>query len=330
MKGPPYKVKVAGIGSYTPARVLTNEDLSKMVDTSDEWITTRTGIKERRISAPEEATSDMALPAARKAIQMAGLQPSDIELIIVATSTPDYLFPTTACQLQHKLGCPQVGAFDILAACPGFIYGLSIGRQYIAAGGHQNLLLIGADTLSKITNYQDRTTCVLFGDGAGAVVLQRSQEPSDILYVELHADGAYGEMIIQPAGGSRLPASTPGIQRELNFLHMRGREVYKFAVAKMIELIQQTLKRCSITIDEIALVIPHQVNMRIIESASERLGLPAEKVYVNIDRYGNTSAASIPIALDEVTSSGRLKRGDLVLLIAFGSGLTWGACLLRW
>ena len=324
------KAYIAGTGSYAPSKILTNDDLSKMVDTNDEWIVTRTGIKERRIARDDEASSDLAVIAARNALEMAETNANDIELILVATSTPDRLFPTTACYVQKKLECPGIPAVDMLAACSGFTYALNTGWQYVATGQYKNVLVIGAETLSKIVNYKDRGTCILLGDSAGAVILKESNTSSEILYGKLGADGRYDDMIIQPAGGSAMPVTKERLEKGLNLLQMKGREVYKFAVNKFVELTQDAVKKCNITVDDIKLLIPHQVNLRIIESAAEKLNIPMEKVYVNIQKYGNTSAGSIPVALDEANRSGRIKRGDIIVMVAFGAGLTWGSVAIRW
>lgn len=321
---------IRGTGSYVPERVLTNEDLQRMVDTSDEWITTRTGIKERRIAAEGETTSDMAAVAARRALESAGMEPSDLGMILVATVTGDHPFPSTSCLLQHKIGAPQIACLDVQAACSGFVYALATGAALIGAGQVDNVLVVGAECLSRITDYEDRSSCILFGDGAGAVVLSSEFERGRFLSSSLHAEGAGGDVIRIEAGGSALPASHETVERRQHYMRLRGREVYKFAVSKMVELVSEARDRHSDL--ELGFVVPHQVNLRIIESARERLGLPEDRVFVNIDRYGNTSSASIPIGIDEARRSGRLDavEGQLLVLAAFGAGLTWGAAALEW
>ncbi|HIE13473.1 MAG TPA: ketoacyl-ACP synthase III [Desulfotomaculum sp.] len=322
---------ITGLGIHLPARVLTNLDLERMVDTSDAWILERTGIKERRIAAPEESTSDLATGAAREALNAAGLSPENVELIIVATATPDMLFPATACLVQDRLGAGRAAAFDLEAGCSGFVYGLAVGAQFITSGCFRNILVIGAETLSKVTNWQDRSTCVLLGDGAGAAVLQPVGPPRGILSVYLRADGSGGELLKVPAGGARLPASTETVRAGLHYLTMNGREIFKFAVRSMEEAAVEALRRAGINQREVDCFITHQANIRIIDALAKRLGFSPDKVIVNVDRYGNTSAASIPIALYEALVSGKIKPGEsLVLLVAFGAGLTWGAVLLRY
>jgi 3-oxoacyl-[acyl-carrier-protein] synthase-3 len=324
-------VRIAGTGSYAPAKVLTNDDLSRMVDTSDAWITERTGIKQRRIAAENEAPSDLGVIAAQRALETAGIAPADVDMILCATSFPDHLFPTTACAIQARLGASRAGAVDLLAACSGFVYALVTGWHYAASGRYRNILAVGTETLSKIVNWEDRSTCVLFGDAAGAVVLQPDPSGrSDILYATLGADGTQGELIILPAGGARCPISPEHIAAHRHQIHMRGRDVYVFAVRKMADLTREAMEAMGIGPDGLGLLIPHQVNLRIIESAIERLNIPREKVMVNIDRYGNTSSASVPVALDEAVRAGRIRRGDAVVIVAFGGGLTWGAVGLRY
>lgn len=322
---------IAGLGMYAPTRVLTNLDLERMVNTSDAWIRERTGIRERRIAAPEEAASDIALRAAREALDAAGLAAVEVDLIIAATSTPDMFFPATACLVQDRLGARRAAAFDLEAGCSGFVYGLAVGAQFINTGFYRNVLLIGVDVLSKVTNWEDRSTCVLFGDGAGAVVLQPVEPPKGILSVYLRADGSGGELLKMPAGGTRLPASTETVRKRQHCLYMNGREVFKFAVRAMEEAALEVLRRAGVNQGEVDCFIPHQANVRIIDALAKRLGLSPDKVVVNVDRYGNTSAASIPIAFYEALISGKIKSGEsLVLLVAFGAGLTWGAVLLRY
>ena len=319
----------AGSGSQLPDRRLTNEDLSQMVETNDEWITQRTGIKERRIAADTDSTATLAASAARKAIESAGLEPKDIELIICATITPEMVFPSTACFVGASLGLSGVPAFDMSAACSGFIYALVAGANFVRAGQFHNVLVIGAETLSRITDYTDRSSCILFGDGAGAVVLKRSSDPKrGLIYSSLHADGS-GADAMKCIPGSRFPLTEQLIADRQHFMQIKGREVYKFAVTKFEELIREAMRACELTADQVKLIIPHQVNQRIIDSAMEKLGLPPEKAFVNIDRYGNTSAASIPIAMDEAYRTGRFHEGDAVIFVAFGGGLTWANAVLR-
>ncbi len=325
-----WRAGVLGVGAAVPDRVLTNADLEKMVDTSDEWITTRTGIKERRIADPETATSDLATEAARRALADAGLEPGEIDLIIVATVTPDMAFPATACLVGARLGIEGVPAFDLSAACSGFIYGLDMAAHGIEAGAYRHVLVIGAETLSRITDWSDRSTCVLFGDGAGAVVLGPVRPDRGILATYLGADGSGGDKLCVPAGGSRQPITAEAILGRQHYIKMAGNEVFKFAVRIVGEAALKALEKAGLTPGDVDLFIPHQANIRIIDAAARRLELPPEKVFVNLDRYGNTSAASIPIALDEAARSGRLHPGDLVLLVGFGGGLTWAAAAIRW
>ena len=323
-------VKVVGAGRYVPARVMTNADFAKIVETNDEWIVSRTGIKERHIAAEDEFTSDLAVEAARAALADAGLAPADIDLVIVSTITPDYIFPTTAALVQHKLGIAKCGGFDLEAACSGFVYGLAMGRGAILGGVARRVLVIGAETLSRITNYQDRSSCILFGDGAGAVVLEGSDEPNTgILYNQLGIDGAGAELMILPAGGTRKPVTAARLEARENFMVIHGREVFRFAVEKMHTLVQEAMAACHLTVEEVAMVIPHQVNTRIIDSAVGRLGFPPEKIMVNIQKYGNTSAASIPMALAEARLEGRVRPGDTVILVAFGGGLSWATAVIK-
>ncbi|MEK7448893.1 MAG: beta-ketoacyl-ACP synthase III [Planctomycetota bacterium] len=324
------RVNIISTGSYAPEKILSNDDLEKMVETSDDWITSRTGIKQRRVVHDGLATSDLATRAAEKALQQAGFAADCLDLIVVGTISPDNLFPSTACHVQRKIKAPNAAAFDLSAACTGFIYALSTGWKMIAAGMYQNALIIGAETLSKIVDYTDRGTCVLFGDGAGAVILQPGETGHELLYSYLGADGNGAEMMFLPAGGSSLPASHKTVDERLHYMKLRGREVFKFAVLKMADLVKEAVEKCDLKVSDISLVVPHQVNLRILESAAERLGISMDKILVNIDRYGNTSAASVPIAFDEAARSGRLKKGDIVVLVAFGGGLTWGSTVIRW
>ncbi len=321
-------VGIIGIGSYTPPKVVTNSDLEKMVDTSDEWIVTRTGIKERRIAESDVATSDLSFEAAKMALASANLSPKDIDLIIVATVTPDMLFPATACILQDKLGAECPG-FDLSAGCSGLIYALSVGAQFVANGTYNNVLVVGAEVLSKITDWQDRSTCVLFGDGASAIVLGPVERGGFRSFV-LGADGSGGKLLELPAGGSRLPASYETVSQRLHYIKMNGREVFKFAVKIMGEAALEAIEKAGLTPSDIDLFIPHQANIRIIESAAERLKLSMDRVFINLDRYGNTSSASVGIALHEALLSGRIREGNRVVMVGFGAGLTWGACVLEW
>ncbi len=321
---------IAGVGSFVPARVMTNAELATLVETSDEWITSRTGIKERRIAAADEFTSDMAFRAAERALASAGVTPGQIDLIIVATITPDMLFPSTACLVQHKLGAKKAMAFDIEAACSGFVYALEIGRKFIESGSATNVLVIGAEKISSIIDWTDRATCVLFGDGAGAAVLQHRPGARGIITTCLASDGTKGEFLCMPGGGSRIPATTESVSTRQHFLRMNGKDTFKSAVNAMVAVGFEALEKAGLTINDIKLVIPHQANLRIISAVGERLGVSAEKTFVNLDRYGNTSAASVAIALDEAVTTGRLVRGDLVLLLVFGAGLTWGSALIEW
>jgi 3-oxoacyl-[acyl-carrier-protein] synthase-3 len=331
-------VRIIGTGSYLPERVLTNHDLEKMVDTSDEWITTRTGIKTRRIAGPGEETSRMAALAGKRALDMAGLAAADLDLIIVGTITPDTTMPSCGCLVQKELQAENAAAFDVNAACSGFVYGLDIVDKYIKADPAAKILLIGAETLSARTNWQDRNTCVLFGDGAGACVITGGDEGSGILASRLYADGRLWSLLyldnmprrhcpgVPPAGGSDPLAADP----EGSAIHMEGRDVFKYAVRAMEQAVIDLLGKRGIGVDEISIVIPHQANIRILRSLADRLAIPFEKMYVIVEKYGNTSAASVPIAIDEANREGRLRRGDNVLLCVFGGGFTWGATLLKW
>jgi 3-oxoacyl-[acyl-carrier-protein] synthase-3 len=321
---------IAGIGSYVPEKILTNADLEKMVETSDEWITSRTGIKERRIAAKDEYTSDMAAKAAARAMKMAGVTAGQIDLIIVATVTPDMPFPSTACLVQHKIGAKRAAAFDLEAACSGFIYGLEVAQQFIMSHTYDTVLVVGADKLSSIVDWNDRNTCVLFGDGAGAAILQHRPDAHGLLTVAMGADGEKADLLFMPGGGSRCPATKDSVDARLHYLRMEGKETFKNAVQAMCSAAQEVLKRCEIDITKIKCVIPHQANRRIIDAVSDRLGATPEQVFVNLHKYGNTSAASVAIALDEAVSSGKVQRCDLILLVVFGAGLTWGAAVIEW
>jgi 3-oxoacyl-[acyl-carrier-protein] synthase-3 len=330
MKKAEGKIKIIGTGMYVPDKVLTNADLQKMVDTTDEWIVTRTGIRERHIAAKEQATSDLALLAARRALKSAHLEPADIDVIIVANNTPDTAFPSTACWVQAELKAGQIPAFDVVGGCTGFIYGLIVAEGLILSGTAKRILVIGAETLSRITDWEDRNTCVLFGDGAGAVIVEESKDDSGLLSHFWQADGNLGPLLIHPAGGSRLPACHETVAKRQHFLQMKGNEVFKHAVKRMGEAAEEALRRAGVKKEEISWFISHQANIRIIEATGERLGLPREKVYVNVDRYGNVSVACIPMALAEMQQAGQLKKGDIVVLDAFGAGFTWGAVVYRW
>jgi len=321
---------IAGIGSYVPEKILTNADLEKMVETSDEWITTRTGIKQRRIAAKDEFTSDLAAKAAERAMKMAGITADQIDLIIVATITPDMPFPATACIVQHKLGAKRAAAFDLEAACSGFIYALEIGQQFIMSRTYDTVLVIGAEKLSSITDWTDRNTCVLFGDGAGAAILQNRESAHGLLTAVMGADGEKADLLFMPGGGSRCPATKESVDARLHYLRMEGKETFKNAVQAMQSAATEVLRRCEIDISEIKCIIPHQANRRIIDVVGERLGAKPEQLFINLDKYGNTSAASVAIALDEAVNSGRISRGDLILLVVFGAGLTWGAAVIEW
>jgi 3-oxoacyl-[acyl-carrier-protein] synthase III len=321
---------ISGVGAYVPAKVLTNADLEKMVETSDDWITSRTGIKERHIAAEGEFTSDLGTEAARRAMKMAGVTADQIDLIIVATITPDMPFPSTACLVQHKLGAKRAAAFDLEAACSGFIYALEIGQQFIMSRTYETVLVIGAEKLSSITDWTDRNTCVLFGDGAGAAILQNRQGAHGLLTAVMGADGAKANLLFMPGGGSRCPATVNSLNARQHFLRMEGKETFKNAVQAMQTAAEEALRRCEITISQIKCIIPHQANRRIIDAVGERLGAKPEQLFVNVNKFGNTSAASVGIALDEAVSTGRVQRGDLILLVVFGAGLTWGAAVIEW
>ncbi|NQT80231.1 MAG: ketoacyl-ACP synthase III [Candidatus Aminicenantes bacterium] len=324
------RIKITGTGIYVPDKILTNADLEKMVDTSDEWIISRTGIRERRVASEDQATSDLAIEAGREALNSAGLKAKDIDLIIVGTSTPDTIFPSTGCWVQKGLGAGNVPAFDISAGCTGFLYGMILAEGLILSGAHKRILLIGSELLTKITNWEDRNTCVLFGDGAGAVVLEESDDESGILSSYWKADGNLGELLYQPAGGSRIPATDQSVAQHLHYLHMKGNEVFKHAVKKMGEAAVEALKSAGLKKKDVDYLIPHQANMRIIEATGRRLKLPREKVFSNIHKYGNVSVASIPISIHELSEGGKLNKGNIVLMVAFGAGFTWAAVAYRW
>lgn len=322
--------RIAGTGAAVPEKVLTNADLEKLVDTTDEWITTRTGIKERRVASDGEFTSTFATAAAEKALAMAGVSADELDLIVVATVTPDFPFPSTACLVQKNLNAKKAAAFDISAACSGFLFAISIVDNFIKSGSITKALVIGAETLTRVTDWQDRNSCVLFGDGAGAVILEATAEKAGVLSTHIHSDGTYWELLHQPACGSRNPAEQRVIDERLTFIKMQGNEVFKLAVRAMEEAANEALSANGLSVADIDLFISHQANRRIIDAIGKRLGLSAEQVYINLERYGNTSAASIPIALDEANRAGKLKEGDLVLLDSFGGGLTWASALVRW
>lgn len=326
---------IIGTGSYMPEKVLTNDDLSKIVDTNDEWITSRTGIKERRIAADDQATSDLAAEAARRAMASAGVAPEEIQLIIIATVTPDMFFPSTACFVQKKIGAVNAICFDISAACSGFLYALQVARHFINTGNRTTALVIGAEKLSTLINWKDRNTCVLFGDGAGAVVIRRDDAggenaPGRVLSTVMGTDGNLADLLKVPGGASACPITPENVESRPNTIHMEGRETFKHAVTRMLEAAQQALQMAGLTAADVSLVIPHQANARIISAIADRLNLPIERVFMNLDKYGNTSAATIPVALDEANKAGRLKKGDVILLVAFGGGFTWASSVVRW
>ena len=325
---------IIGTGSYLPEKILTNDDLSKIVETSDEWITTRTGIKERHIAAEDQATSDLASEAARRAMTSASVTAEEIDLIVVATVTPDMFFPSTACIVQRKIGATNAVCFDISAACSGFLYALQVARHFLNAGSRTTALVIGAEKLSSLVNWEDRNTCVLFGDGAGAVVIRAvdtdTEAPGRVLSTVMGSDGNLTDLLKVPGGGSALPITPENAASRPNTIHMEGLETFKHAVTRMCQASEQALEMAGLTKEDIDLVIPHQANARIISVIADRLGVPPEKTFINLDKYGNTSAATIPIALDEAQRQGRLKKGDIVLLVAFGGGFTWASSVVRW
>ena len=324
------RTRIIATGAYAPDKVLTNADLEKMVDTTDEWIVDRTGIRERHIAAPEQAASDLAAEAAKVALKRAGLKARDLDMIILATVTPDMFFPSTACMLQKKIGARNAAAFDINAACSGFVYGLSVADAYIATKKAHKVLVVGSEVLSKFVDWTDRSTCVLFGDGAGAAVLVPTRDDRGIISTDLYSDGRMGDLIELPAGGSRIPVTEQVLKSGLYTLKMKGNETFKAAVKALAGLITNALATNGLSRDDMALLVPHQANIRIIQAAAKRARIPMDMVYTNVERYGNTSAASIPIAVDEALGAGRIKRDDYVLLWAFGSGLTWASALLKW
>src|SRR3954462_318035 len=325
-----WTVSIVGTGSYLPERVLTNAELMKIVDTSDEWITTRTGIKERRVAAEGEQTSDLATKAALRALEQAKIAPADVDLILVATATPDMVFPATACFVQKKIGATKAACLDISAACAGFLFGIEIAQQFITSQTHDVVLVIGAERLTSITNWTDRNTCVLFGDGAGAAVLRHRGSTHGVVSTHIGSDGNFSDILFMPGGGSRCPITKENADQNLATIHMSGKEVYKQAVIAMLDASRKAIEKAGLTIEDIACVIPHQANLRIIEGIADRLKIPIERFYVNLDKYGNTSAAAVAIALDEANRSGRIKPGDFILMIVFGGGLTWASTVIEW
>src|ERR1700704_901202 len=323
-------VSIIGTGSYVPEKILTNADLSRMVDTSDDWIITRTGIKERRVAEKDENTSDMATKAALKALEQAKISPKEIDLILLATATPDMLFPATACFVQKKIGATNAACLDISAACAGFLFGLEIAQQFITSHRHDTVLVIGADKLTPITNWTDPNTWVLFGDGAAAAILRHRGGAHGVISTHIGSDGQFTDILFMPGGGSRCPITKENAHLNLATIHMTGKEVYKQAVTAMLNAAKKALDQADLTIDDIACVIPHQANLRIIEAIADRLKIPLDRFYVNLDKYGNTSAAAVAIALDEANRTGRIKAGDYVLMVVFGGGLTWASTVIEW
>jgi 3-oxoacyl-[acyl-carrier-protein] synthase III len=326
------KAKITALGCYAPPKLLTNQDLEKMVETNDQWIMERVGIRERHIAAPEMATSDMAVEAARCALAHRGIDAAELNTIIVCTVTPDMFFPSTACLVQNRLGARGAWGFDLIAACSSFVYGLTTGAHLVAAGTHEKVLVIGADTMSRIIDYTDRSTCVLFGDGAGAMLLEPAAEGEDFGFIDFlgEVDGSGGDFLKMPAGGSRLPASHETVEQRLHYVKQDGSQVFKYAVRKMYEVSRELLARNGMTIEDVAVMVPHQANRRIITATAERLGMPLEKVLINIERYGNTTAGTIPLATGDAVQQGKLKKGDIVLFAAVGAGYTVGASLWKW
>jgi 3-oxoacyl-[acyl-carrier-protein] synthase-3 len=326
------KAKITALGCYAPPGLLTNQDLEKLVETNNQWIMERTGIRERHIAAKDMATSDMAVEAAKCALAQRGVDATEVNAIIVCTVTPDFLFPSTACLVQDRIGARGAWGFDLIAACSSFVYGTTVGAHLVAAGTHKKVLVIGADTMSRIIDYTDRTTCVLFGDGAGAILIEPAEEGEDLGFIDFmgEIDGSGGDALKMPAGGSRMPASHETVDKHMHFVHQDGSQVFKYAVRKMYETSRDLLARNGLTVDDVALMVPHQANKRIITAAGEKLGIAPEKVMINIDVYGNTTAATIPLATRDAIQTGRLKKGDLVLLAAVGAGYTVGASLWRW
>jgi 3-oxoacyl-[acyl-carrier-protein] synthase-3 len=323
------RVSITGIGANAPERVMTNDELAKIVETSDEWIVERTGIRERRVAAPEEALSDLARPAAEDALERAGVQASEVDLIVVATVTPDMLFPSTGAILADQLGAKDAAAYDLSAGCTGFVYAIAQAHGMVASGLAHHALVVGGDVLSKVVDWQDRSTCVLFGDGAGAVVLERVPE-GGFLGFELGADGSGGPQLYMPAGGSRAPATAETVAGRQHYAKMNGREVFKFATRVLVDSAEKILDECGVPVEDVDVYVPHQANVRIIDHARKKLGIPEERTVVNVDRFGNTSSGSIPLALEDAESDGRLKEGEMVLMTGMGAGLTWGSALIEW
>lgn len=322
--------RITGTGSYAPERILNNSSLEKMVDTSDKWITERTGIKERRIARDSEAASDLGIEASKRALQSAGIKPKKIDMIIVATVSGDMPVPSTASFLQSKLGAKDAAAFDLNAACSGFLYGLSVADNFIRTGSFKKILLVGTEVLSKFTDWEDRSTCILFGDAAGAVVIEATEKDRGIISIHLHSNGNLWDLLYLPGGGSRHPLSKETMKKRMHYIKMKGNETFKIAVRTLEGLVIETLKANKIKPSDLSLIIPHQANLRIIQATAKRLNLPMDKVVVNLDKYGNTSSASIPMALDEAVRTGRIRNGDYILLEAFGGGLTWASALIKW
>jgi 3-oxoacyl-[acyl-carrier-protein] synthase-3 len=323
-------VSIIGTGSYVPEKILTNAELSRMVDTSDEWITTRTGIKERRLAAKDEHTSDMATKAAQAALEQAGISGEEIDLILLATATPDMVFPATACLVQTRIGATRAACLDVSAACAGFLFAVEIAQQFITSHTYETVLVIGAEKLSSITNWADRNTCVLFGDGAGAAILRHRGSAHGVIATHVGSDGQYADILFMPGGGCRTPITKENADQNLQTIHMSGKDVYKQAITSMMAASKIVLDQAGLTIDDIACVIPHQANLRIIEAIADRLKIPLDRFYVNLDRYGNTSAAAVAIALDEANRTGRIKAGDYILMVVFGGGLTWASAVIEW
>jgi len=321
---------IIGTGSCLPDKIVTNQDMEKIVDTTDEWVKTRTGISERRMTDENTATSDLATVAASRALENAGLGPEEIDLILVATVTPDVMFPSTACIVQDNIGAINAAAFDLEAACSGFLYGLAVAENFIKTGYYKNVLVIGAETLTKLVDFTDRNTCVLFGDGAGAAIVSEVPEGYGILSSYIGADGKGGKLLTVPAGGSRIPSSVESVLNRLHYVKMDGKEVFKFAVKIMGDAAEKALEKCGLDKEDIDFLIPHQANRRIIDASIKRLKMPNEKVYINLDKYGNMSSASVAVAIDEASRKGLLKDGDTIVLVGFGGGLTWGSAVLKW
>jgi 3-oxoacyl-[acyl-carrier-protein] synthase-3 len=327
-----YKSKVAGVGSYLPEKLLTNADLEKIVDTTDQWVTERTGIRSRHVASPEEVTSDLCYKATLKALEAANLTPKDLDFIIVATSSPDQVMPSTACVLQTKLGISGVPGFDLAAACSGFVYAISVADQFIKTGAFKNILVIGAEIITRLVNYKDRDTCILFGDGAGAFIISRTDQESEqgILSTHLHAYGEYGDLFVLPAGGSKIPFSQEALDKDLQYVTMKGREIFRHAVRTLTECCKEALDSNNIKSEQVDWVVPHQANIRILHSVAEYFGIPQSKLIVSLHETGNTSAASVPVAFDMAITNGQIKRGQIILIAAFGAGLTSGSILLRY